>query len=200
MNNQISTPVTFNGPDVTGTGTISAATRSGRINITVRTTTDTPWIVNGARYTGQVTHVWLDTANTWERAITSIRNERGNFITSKKTRAAIEESANEVINAFIAANDTILAEAKTDRPARTAKPSQPRADRRAATTSDENEQMRFIESGDTEQRELVSTNPNLTVRAIEFIVENWTFNPTTVAEFAALPNMTDDLRARIRTW
>jgi len=73
-------------------------------------------------------------------------------------------------------------------------------DLRAATTTDEREQMRFIDSGDTEQRELVSKNPNLTVAAIERIVERWTFNPEFVDAFAALPNMTDELRARIRTW
>lgn len=75
-----------------------------------------------------------------------------------------------------------------------------RSDRLAAGTSDEATQMRFIEYGDTEQRELVLNNPNLTVAAIEFAIEKVRFNPTHVSKFAALPNMTPELRARIKTW
>lgn len=75
-----------------------------------------------------------------------------------------------------------------------------RTDHLAATTSDEATQLRIAQDGDTAQREMIQQNPNLTVGTIEWIVDNWTFNPRAIAEFGALPNMTDELRARIRPW
>lgn len=77
---------------------------------------------------------------------------------------------------------------------------QRRVDHLAATTSDEMTQLRIAESGETAQRELLMRNPNLTTRVIAWIVDNRTFNPARIPEFAAHPNMTDELRARIRPW
>lgn len=77
---------------------------------------------------------------------------------------------------------------------------QRRVDHLAATTSEEMTQLRIAESGETEQREMLLRNPNLTTRVIAWIVENRTFNPARIPEFAAHPNMTDELRARIRSW
>lgn len=75
-----------------------------------------------------------------------------------------------------------------------------RSDRLAATSSDEAVQLRFIEHGDTEQRELVLANPNLTTTAIKFAIERTVFNPARVHTFLDLPNITDELRAQVRTW
>ncbi len=75
-----------------------------------------------------------------------------------------------------------------------------RRDRIAATTSDEATQLRIAQNGDTEQRELLQRNPNLTVGTLAWLVENWRFNPTHIQEFSEHPQMTDELRARIRAW
>lgn len=77
---------------------------------------------------------------------------------------------------------------------------QRRVDQLAATTADEATQLRIARGGDTEQRELLQRNPNLTVGTLAWMVDNWTFNPRVIPEFAAHPQMTDDLRARIRPW
>lgn len=75
-----------------------------------------------------------------------------------------------------------------------------RKDALAATTADEAVQLRIAQSGDTVQRERLLSNPNLTAGAIAWIVDNTTFNPSFIPTFAAHPNMTDDLRSRIRPW
>jgi hypothetical protein len=75
-----------------------------------------------------------------------------------------------------------------------------RADHAAATTADEAVQLRLARYGDTEQRELLRANPNLTVATLTWIVANWTFSPHHASEFRAHPNMTPTLARRIRSW
>jgi hypothetical protein len=74
-----------------------------------------------------------------------------------------------------------------------------RTDTTASTTADEAVQLRLARYGDTEQRELLQANPNLTVATLTWIVENWTFNPRHASEIRSHPNMTPTLARRIRT-
>lgn len=76
-----------------------------------------------------------------------------------------------------------------------------RADRLAATTTDEAAQLSIAQGGgDTVQREALLGNPSLTPRVLEWIVEHVEFNPAYVARFAEHPGMTSELRSRMRTW
>lgn len=74
-------------------------------------------------------------------------------------------------------------------------------DKRARTTSDPNEQLAFLRTGDTEQREALMKNPNLTVEVIAEYVESTRFNPAYIDQLKATwKNLTPELEAKIRPW